>query len=440
MFTLALAVASCTQATTPTPPAGSPSATSSATAPTAIGLADKPIFIVQAPGRNWYTVPDGLFPEGAPAAISFPAVDAAPGHPRARLRSTGRAVELAPIPSTNALGTMGPAVWTGTVPLDGAAPGPQTIDYLVRMNDGTDAVLWSSTFLLSQPEYIVWTLDFEGDASSDEAMANTWDIAQSSYVPMTIMWNPRVWTTTQVSRARADAMQQWMTGIANVGMAEIALHVHMWTDFVRAAGVTPRTAPSWAGRSDGYDVPITAFSESETRTLIDYSLKLMADHGLPRPTSFRAGGEFANAANLRAVAAAGFTADCSGVPAGAFGRLPLPWTLPADAQPYRPSPDDANAVGSLSLLEAPTIGGNTYGYDVRTIQPIIRADLSYLATAGDVAASRRAITIVSHPGTIDATERAAITALFDAFAPLRYDRDAGPVRFVTLAQLAQAWR
>jgi hypothetical protein len=54
--------------------------------------------------------------------------------------------------------------------------------------------------------------------------------------------------------------------------------------------------------------------------------------------------------------------------------------------------------------------------------------------------ARRAITIVSHPGTIDATERAAISALFDAFAPLRYDRDSGPVRFVTLAQLAQAWR
>jgi hypothetical protein len=185
---------------------------------------------------------------------------------------------------------------------------------------------------------------------------------------------------------------------------------------------------------------MTAFNESETRTLIDYSLRLMAEHGLPRPTSFRAGGEFANAANLRAVAAAGFTADCSAVPAGTFGRLPLPWMLPVDAQPYRPSADDANAAGSLSLLEAPTIGGNTYGYDVRTIAPIIRADLSYLAPVGEIAATRRAITIVSHPGTIDATERAAITALFDALAPLRYDRDAGPVRFVTLAQLAQAWR
>jgi hypothetical protein len=249
VFTLALAVASCTQAATPAPKAGSPLATPTATAPTAIGLAEKPIFIVQALVRKWYTVPDGLSRDGAPAAISFPAIDAAPGRPRAKLRSTGAVVDLVPSPgASSALGAMGPAVWTGTVPLDGAAPGPQTIDYLVRMKDGTDAVLWSPTFLLSQPEYVVWTLDFEGDASSDEAMANTWDISQSNYVPMTIMWNPRVWTTTQVSRARADAMQEWMTGIARVGMAEIALHVHMWTDFVRAAGVTAAPpAPRRAG-------------------------------------------------------------------------------------------------------------------------------------------------------------------------------------------------
>jgi hypothetical protein len=128
------------------------------------------------------------------------------------------------------------------------------------------------------------------------------------------------------------------------------------------------------------------------------------------------------------------------VPAGAFGRLPYPWTLAPDAQPYRPSRSDANRAGDLPLLEAPTIGGNTFGYEVRTIQSIIRADLSYLAPAGEVATSPRALTIVSHPGTIDTTERAAIAALFTALAALRYDRDSGPLRFVTLAQLARAWR
>jgi hypothetical protein len=165
----------------------------------------------------------------------------------------------------------------------------------------------------------------------------------------------------------------------------------------------------------------------------------MTEHGLPRPVTFRGGGQFASAANLRALAAAGFTADCSGVPAGTFGRLPYPWTLASDAQPYRPAANDANTAGDLSLLEAPTIGGNTFGHDTGTIQPMIRADLSFLAPAGEVAKERRAITLVSHPGTISATERAAIEALFTAFEPLRYDRDVGPLRFVTLAQLAKAY-
>jgi hypothetical protein len=256
---------------------------------------------------------------------------------------------------------------------------------------------------------------------------------------MTIMWNPRVWTTTQVAPARADAMLAWTRARVAKG-DELSLHLHMWTDFVRAAGLVPRTAPNWAGRSDGYDVPITAYPENDQRALVEYSLRLMSEHDLARPTTFRAGGQFANDATLRTLAALGFVADASAVPSGAFGRLPYPWTLAADAQPYRPSEADPNKAGDLALLEAPTIGGNTFGYDMRTIQPVIRADLSYLAPAGEVATSRRALTIVSHPGTIDATERAAIAALFTSLAALRYDRDSGPLRFVTLAQLAQAWR
>jgi hypothetical protein len=312
------------------------------------------------------------------------------------------------------------------------------VDVIERLQ-GANVAVASKPIVVSAPEYVVWTLDFEGDASSDQAMANTADVAEIQKIPMTIMWNPRVWTTTQVSAARADAMLAWTKARVAKG-DELSLHLHMWTDFVRAAGLIPRTAPSWAGRGDGYDVPLTAYPESDQRALIDYSLRLMSEHELARPTTFRGGGQFANDATLRTLAALGFVADASGVPAGAIGRLPYPWTLAADAQPYRPSSTDASKPGDLPLLEAPTIGGNTYAFDVRTIQPIIRADLSYLAPAGEVATTRRAITIVSHPGTIDATERAALIALFDAFAPLRYDLDNGPLRFVTLAQLAQAWR
>ena len=423
----------CAPATSTAGPAATTGAsaapTSSAPADGALGLAVRPVGAKGGVARHWYTVPDGLFHEDARVAVTIPNVDAAPGRPRARLRSTGRTVDLT---------LDGAAQWTGALPLDGAAPGAQAVEFLVRLRDGTDAVIDTTTFMLSTPEYVVWTLDFEGDAAGDAEMANTAAIADGLGVPMTLMWNPRVWTTTQVSGARADAMLAWTKGRLAKG-DEVALHVHMWTDFVRAAGLVPRTAPNWGGRSDGYDVPLTAYDEAETRTLVEFSLRLMAEHGLPKASSFRGGGLFANAANLRAVAALGFTADCSATPAGPFGRLQLPWTLAPDAQPYYPARDDANAAGDLGLLEAPTIAGNTYGQSASSIDAVAQADLRMIAPPGRPETQKRALTVVSHPGTIDATERAAIEALFRAFEPYRYDRDAGPLRFVTLAQLAKAY-
>jgi len=412
----------------PSSTAPSPSATP---APSVRGLASAPHAIV-GPVRAWYTVPDPAFREDLRVAVTFPDADPTAGAPLARLRSNGRVAELRREPSL-------PASWQAMLPLDGVIPGDQRVEIVVRLTSGEDAVVGSRDFKVSAPEYIVWTLDFEGDATSDATMANTEALSTAHGVPMTIMWNPRAWTTTQVSRDRADAMQRWAENMAKTAGAEIALHLHAWTDFVRDAGVAPRTSPNWAGRSDGYDVPLTAFTEGETRQLIDHALKLMADHGMSRPTSFRGGGLFANAANLRAVAATGFNADCSGAPAGVFGRVPLPWTLAKDAQPYRPSRDDANASGDLPLLEAPTIGGNTFGYTSFSIDRIVKDDLAMLAPTGQPAAQKRTLTIVSHPGTIDATERAAIETLFRAFEPLRYDRDTGPLRFVTLAQLAKAY-
>jgi hypothetical protein len=381
--------------------------------------------------RAWYLVPDGLTRETVHVAVTFPDGDPSAGTPRVRLRSNGRVV---PLERSRDI----PASWQAELPLDGVTPGDQRLEVIVRLQNGQDEAVGQRDFKASFPEYIVWTLDFEGDAASEETMANTAAIADGLKVPMTIMWNPRVWTTGDVTAFSADAMLAWTKGRAARG-DEVALHLHAWTDFVRAAGVTPRTAPNWAGRSDGYDVPLTAFDEGETRKLLDLALRLMNDHGMTKPTSFRGGGLFANAANLRAVAAAGFTADTSGTPAGSFGRLPYPWTLAKDAQPYRPSASDANVAGDLPLLEVPNIAGNTYGLNTLTIQSTLRDDLATLAPSGQVATARRTLTLVSHPGTIDATERAAIEALFRGFAPLRYESDTGPLRFVTLAQVAVAY-
>lgn len=384
--------------------------------------------------RAWYTTPDPVF-HGSPVATADFASDPSATAPRIRLDPGARDIALSP-------GAV-PTRWTATIDLGALGPGRYGLEVVERIAGVDVLVPGKSTpgalFTLSAPEYVVWTLDFEGDVASDDTMANAAAIADALKAPMTIMWNPRAWTTTAVSAAQADAMLAWTRGRAAKG-DEVALHLHMWTDYVRAAGVAVRLSPSWSGRGDGYDVPMTAYSEDEQGKLIAFGLELMSDHGLAGVASFRAGGDFGDAATLRAIAANGLTADCTAVPAGTFGSLRWPWTLAPDAQPYRPSREDANAPGDLPLLEAPTNGGNTYGYSSLSIAPIVRADLAMLAKAGDAATGRKALTIVSHPGTIDQTERAAIETLLRSFDPLRYDQDRGPLRFVTLRQLAQAWR
>ena len=447
VFVLAVVAVACTPQTVLPIQSPAPTATGSPTATPGLDAAVG----AQSVGtrQHWYLVPDGLVGSaailaGTPNAttpfagimVRF-ASDPTAGRPVARLTPGG--IEAPLLPST------GPDSFGASFDLRGLAPGAYDVEVVEHLRGGGEAIVGKTDFVLSQPEYVVWTLDFEGDASGDAELANTAAIADGLKIPMSVFWNPRVWTTDQVSTERQDAMLAWTKARQAKG-DEIALHLHMWTEYVLAAGVGhvapgARTAPSWAGRGDGYDVPITAYSEAEQKTLIDFGVKLMIDHGLPKPTSFRAGGDMGDAATLRAVAASGFTADCTAVAKDypPIGRIPYPWTLPTGAQPYQPSKTDANAPGDLPLLEAPTIGGNTYGFTVQSIQSQIKSNLGLLARAGAVATERKAITAVSHPGTIVPAERAAIEALLGAFGPLRYDTDSGPVRFVTLAQLAKAY-
>ena len=418
-------------------PSARPTATGAPSPALTPGLAAPVATSSVAMRHRWQLIPDGFVPAAPEVGQNQVFVrftdDPSRGRPIARVQPGGREVPLEG-PLT------GPNFFGAAIDLSGLAPGAYSVEIIEHLTGGVEAVVGKTDFMLSQPEYVVWTLDFEGDASGDAELANTAAIADGLKIPMSIFWNPRVWTTDQVSSERQDAMLAWTKARQAKG-DEVALHLHMWTDYVRAVGLVPRTAPSWAGRGDGYDVPITAYPENEQQAMIGYGVKVMIQHGLPVPTSFRAGGDMGDAATLRAVAASGFTADCTAVARDypPIGRIPYPWTLPAGAQPYQPSKTDANATGDLPLLEAPTIGGNTYGFTVQSIQPQIKSNLGLFAPAGAVATARKAVTAVSHPGTIVPAERAAIEALLGAFAPLRYDTDSGPVRFVTLAELAKAY-
>ena len=131
--------------------------------------------------RRWLVLPDGLGLQAEPVVVKFesdPTVTA----PSARLRSTGADVRLTP--------TGTPDIWTATLDLRGARPGFDNVDVVERLRD-VEIVIANKPVIVSEPEYVVWTVDFEGDASSDQAMANTAAIADEQRIPMTI--RPYIW-------------------------------------------------------------------------------------------------------------------------------------------------------------------------------------------------------------------------------------------------------
>src|SRR5690349_18719455 len=89
---------------------------------------------------------------------------------RRLLLATALAVACAPTPGVT-------GSWSAGLSLDGVVPGDQRIEVLVRLATGEDAVLATRDFKASAGEYVVWTLDFEGDAASDVALGNTAAIA-----------------------------------------------------------------------------------------------------------------------------------------------------------------------------------------------------------------------------------------------------------------------
>lgn len=323
-------------------------------------------------------------------------------------------------------------VWLASLDLKTIPSGPQTVTVLERLRDGTEATVATDQRIVSAPVYVVWTIDHEGYDEPDALTANVSEVADAG-IPLSILVHPRIYVGGALPPERTRAITRWV--LARAGLRdEVGLHLHMQFDFVHDAGVAPRSEPRWGVGvgGDGYDVPMTAYTEEEQRRLVRRSLSLFAGAGLPRPTSFRAGGLFADAATLRAIAAEGFTVDTSATEAQVLGRLRVPWRLGPTAQPYRPNRDDASSAEPppLELLEVPNNAGNTFSDPLSKLRERTRA-----LWPGGPAPATRVLDYVSHPSTFDARERATVERVFAPLLDARADRDTGPVRFVRLRDL-----
>jgi len=296
-----------------------------------------------------------------------------------------------------------------------------------------------STFFVSYPLYVVWSLDWEGYDVTSAALTAIENIAYEHSLPITHMFNPRIYTGESISPARQEFLTRWIKGRKDNNGDEIGMHLHMFYDFVEEAGVEIRESPKWGDWTDGYDIPLSAYSYDETIKLLTKGLNLFDEHGLGKPISFRSGGWFADSDTLRAIEQSGFQIDSSGREKYNWGKNEITglWDLAPDALPYQPSYTNQNASGSdsLNIWEIPNNGGSSYNL---TSDEMFK-NLSKNFPNFEALDNPRVVVYLSHPQWFSLAEQSRVNELFSRIDNHHYSRDKGPIKYVTLEQIYRLW-
>ncbi|HEC65965.1 MAG TPA: DUF2334 domain-containing protein, partial [bacterium] len=292
-------------------------------------------------------------------------------------------------------------------------------------------------FYVSYPLLVTWTQDWEGFDVSEQYLSDMERISSEHSLPITHFFNPRIYIAGDLSAQRKQRMTSWILDRQNKG-DEIALHLHMHYDLVSATGVDVRTQPSWGGRENGHDVLTSAYSYQEMKQILTWSKQQFQQNGLGTPTSFRAGGWFANLDTLSALQDTGFLLDSSGRTAYSWGPNQEQgfWQLGSTTRPYKPSSHNQNTstpAPTLSIWEFPNNGSDSWSY--KTEDLIQRFNDNY---RGGPLSEKQVITYLSHPHWFN-TDKPKIEQTFNYIDQFTYSRDSGPVKYVTLEQARITW-
>ena len=115
---------------------------------------------------------------------------------------------------------------------------------------------------------------------------------------------------------------------------ELAVHLHGWTSLARAAGIEPRTSPSFLTGTDelveveddtGLELDLDAYPSPDLRALVRTTRDHLAKIG-PVSTAFRAGGYLGTPRMLQAIRDEGFTIDSSAIDPRSVGTEHPAWT------------------------------------------------------------------------------------------------------------------
>lgn len=241
--------------------------------------------------------------------------------------------------------------------------------------DGARVAFAALPFQKSHPLYVVVSNDWDDPDNGDDKLERQERLhARHPSLLLTHFVGPYTFTDPTLSPARRQRLVNWVNNLAATQGDEIGLHVHPYCNFVTTAGVTCRTSPSFAyanGDTTGYTVILASYTRPELEKIFRRASDLFVQNGLPRPTSFRAGGWTASVDVLAALSTAGHVADSSGCNwsrleewqnhsgAALYSWNKEHWSaIDETSQPYYPSTTDmqADAAPHLPILEIPDNG------------------------------------------------------------------------------------
>ena len=407
-------------------------------APTAPSKEDSGDYTVTG-ARAWYLIGDALTPGDDSLALAI------------KGPTSSQVVDLWIDGQYKKRATRTSTGWRFTVDITDLPAGNHTA---LLAADGERYAFAAVKFKRSHPLYISVSNDWDtGDHGDDKLERQDRLHAHHPRMMMTHFVGPYTFTDPSVSSTRAQQLVSWVKNWEQQAGDEIGLHVHPWCNFVTTAGVACRTSPSFGKTNDptGYTVILGSYTRAELEKMFIKAGQLFQANGLPKPTSFRAGGWTTTLDVMKALGTAGHVVDASGANWSKLeewefvaGAQLYQWnrdnwsTIDEESQPYYPNTTDllSDAAPHVDVLEVPD-NGALVDY-VSTDEMVTMLRTNY--TPGVALSEVRHYSIGYHPVNFSEAFFTRIdNALYEIDKHLAAD-DKGPAIYVRMSDLPKVYQ
>ncbi|MBD3243532.1 MAG: hypothetical protein GF331_23280 [Chitinivibrionales bacterium] len=334
---------------------------------------------------------------------------------------------------------------------------PSGSHLLLLSADDADTAFAAFRIQRTQPLYVVVSNDWDWPSDTTGRFDRNMVRADSLHLEypglrITHLVGPHAFTDPAITESRQAWFVEQLTRYEREYDDEIGLHIHGFCHFVTRAGVDCRLEPAETVNSpDDYMTPCYAYPEDEFGKLLDAADSLFVANGLRKPTSFRAGGWWAELHTLRALASHGFVVDGSGCnyryvfdgdTTNENLRANYEWftstwyTMNDTTQPYRPSATDVARPGtpSLNILEVPDNAALAYYVSAAEMVDIFRRNWD-----GRPLPSPRQFSIGYHPILLEGDIMDKLRTVLDTASTYLADEGNGPVVYARMSDLALVW-